>query len=198
MIKLFVFDMGGVVCEKTDFDKKLANYLGVEGRIFRDDKEVEKAIWSHMEGRIDENQFWKVFSEVNGSFVESDNSLLGKFFNPYFNEGTIKLIQDLKAKGNRVVCGTNVVDAHYKIHMLKGQYDIFDKVYPSHLIHVSKPNIDFYRYICEKEKIDACDVFFTDDREENIITAKKYGLNAEVFENANQIRNYLKINNIFD
>jgi len=197
MIKLFVFDMGGVVVGETGFDKKLANYLGVEGRIFHDDKEVEKAIWSHMEGKIDENQFWDVFSEVNGSFVESKNSLLGKFFNPSFNEGTVKLIKDLKSRGNRVVCGTNVIDAHYKIHMLKGQYDIFDKVYASHLMHIIKPNIDFYRYICEKEKIDSSNVFFTDDREENILTAREYGLNAEVFMDAEQIRNYLKINNIF-
>ena len=197
MIKLFILDMGGVVAESTDFDKKLAKYLGVDGRIFHDDKEVEKAIWSYMEGKIDEDQFWEIYISKYGPIRKSKGSLFGKFFNSSLDKGTIKLIQDLKAKGNRVVCGTNVIDAHYKIHMAKNQYDVFDKVYASHLMHIIKPNVDFYRYICDKEKVDPSQAFFTDDRKENILTAREYGLNAETFKDSEQIRKYLKLNNIF-
>jgi len=197
MIKLFVFDMGGVVAGSTGFDKKLANYLNFQGKLLHENKDVEKAIRSHMEGKIDENQFWEVYSSKYGPIKDSKNGLFGKFFNPSLDKETVKLIEDLKAKKNRVVCGTNVIDSHYKIHMLKGQYDVFDEVYASHLMHFSKPNIDFYRYICEKENVEPSQVFFTDDMEENILTAREYGLNAVIFKSAEQIRNYLKINNIF-
>jgi len=197
MIKLFIFDMGGVVAESTDFDKKLASYLGFEGRLLHENEDVERAIRDHMEGKIDEDQFWEIYISKYGSIKKPKSSLFGKFFNPSLDKGTVKLIQDLKAKGNRVVCGTNVIDSHYKIHMAKSQYDIFDKVYASHLMHVSKPNTAFYSYICNKEKVDPSQVFFIDDMEENIETAREYGLNAETFKSSEQIRTYLKINNIF-
>lgn len=190
MLKLFMFDMGGVMVRDFHIAPKLLPFLGrSEPEIGEIAPEVRKALKDHSKGLIDEAKFWEIYRNTTlSSTPGEESSLLGKFFTPVLDPETVQVIQDLKQKHYRVICGTNVIDAHYRIHQNLKQYEIFDHVYASHLIHQAKPNGTFFQHILEKEKIAAHEVFFTDDMEENVESAIREGLVAYRYTDASSLR----------
>ena len=178
MIDLFIFDMGGVLIRDYSIEGELSKFLGCKNALHYNET-ISLALRNHSEGKIDEKNFWEIFEKETGINVpKTTDSLLGKFFHPVLDIPTLSLISRLKENGKRVVCGTNVIDSHYKIHNQKGQYKVFDKVYPSHLLHVSKPKLKFFDIICNAEGCCKNKVFFTDDAKINVEAALKDGLEA--------------------
>lgn len=193
MIKLCIFDMCGVIIRDFSIGPELLPYLGYPGlKGFQDlGREYYELIERHSIGEISEDEFWRGYENLSGKKI-TEKGLLGKFFHPVFDEPTIEVIKRIKEKGMRVVCGTNVLDSHYKIHMALHQYDIFDKVYPSHLIHLRKPDLRFYRYIAEREGVNPSQCFFTDDIKENVDAGKEVGMVSFQYFDADKLERDLK------
>ncbi len=193
MIGCCIFDMGGVLIRDFHIAPSLLPYLGRREATFSEISSlVSDALKEHSRGLIDEAAFWDRYSEVTGQAVpDTEGSLLGRFFSPVLDTATVDILRGLKAHGMRVVCGTNVIDAHYDIHMSLKQYDVFDKVYASHLIHIAKPDGAFFRYICEQERISPAQAFFTDDMEVNVEAAKAEGLAAYLYTDAEHLARQL-------
>jgi putative hydrolase of the HAD superfamily len=187
MKTLYIFDMGGVLC--CDFNDILviSDYLGItEENFFFCAGENFREL---LDGKINSNEFWVRFSLRYGKKVKEE--LFGKFFNPGINQGTKDIIEQLKSN-SRVVCGTNTIDSHYYYLLNQGSYDIFDEVYASNLMGISKPDPEFYRYILNKEGINPENTVFVDDTEENIISAQKIGINSILFTDYNSLKTRLK------
>lgn len=193
MIKLCIFDMGGVIIRDFSIGPELLPYLGYPGlKGFQDlGREYYELIERHSIGEISEDEFWRGYENLSGKKI-TEKGLLGKFFHPVLDEPTIEVIKRIKEKGMRVVCGTNVLDSHYKIHMALHQYDIFDKVYPSHLIHLRKPDLRFYRYIAEREGVNPSQCFFTDDIKGNVDAGKEVGMVSFQYFDADKLERDLK------
>ncbi len=176
-MKLFIFDIGGVVCANTSVSPEIAKYLGISL-----DEFIGLAKLSGLDqlqtGRISTEEFWQDFSKFSGKSVRED--LWAKFFNPSPIDGTIQLVERLR-KHFKVVAGTNTIASHYEIHLKSGHYDIFDAVYASHLIHFAKPDAEFFKYILKCENVAAEQTFFTDDDPRNIEVALKLNINAVLF-----------------
>ena len=187
MKTLYIFDMGGVLC--CDFNDILviSDYLGItEENFFFCAGENFREL---LDGKINSNEFWVRFSLRYGKKVKEE--LFGKFFNPGINQGTKDIIEQLKSN-SRVVCGTNTIDSHYYYLLNQGSYDIFDEVYASNLMGISKPDPEFYRYILNNEGINPENTVFVDDTEENIISAQKIGINSILFTDYNSLKTRLK------
>lgn len=194
-----VFDMGGVLIRNHNVFPALSAELGFGGfSSFADfGSDVRAALRLYSEGRIEEKDFWKSFSDITGRKVELDGgSLFGSFFDPYIDEPTLSVIKELKDRGCRVVCGTNVIKEHYDVHIQRHQYDVFDKVYPSYTMHIDKPDPSFYRYILSEEGIAPNEVFFTDDSAENVASAASLGIHAYVYQGADKLRSDLMKENL--
>ena len=179
--------MGGVLC--CDFNDILviSDYLGItEENFFFCAGENFREL---LDGKINSNEFWVRFSLRYGKKVKEE--LFGKFFNPGINQETKDIIKQLK-NNSRVVCGTNTIDSHYYYLLNQGSYDIFDEVYASNLMGISKPDPEFYRYILNKEGINSENTVFVDDTEENIISAQKIGINSILFTDYNSLKTRLK------
>ena len=187
MEKLFIFDMGGVLCCDFNDIPFISDYLGItEENFFFCAGENFREL---LDGKINSNEFWVRFSLRYGKKVKEE--LFGKFFNPGINQGTKDIIEQLKSN-SRVVCGTNTIDSHYYYLLNQGSYDIFDEVYASNLMGISKPDPEFYRYILNKEGINPENTVFVDDTEENIISAQKIGINSILFTDYNSLKTRLK------
>jgi putative hydrolase of the HAD superfamily len=191
--KLFIFDMGGVVACNVAITGAIAASLGInEEEFFRGAaSDINNAhtspyhlgdIGAIMRGEIDAERFWSNFTKRTGIAVSSDPWY--DFFNPVLDNDTIAIITRLRASGRRVVCGTNTLEAHYRRHMERGDYSVFDSVYASHLMGIIKPDTVFWRYILEKEKTEPSEAFFIDDLEENVKVAEKTGLRTHHFSGA--------------
>jgi putative hydrolase of the HAD superfamily len=187
MKKLYIFDMGGVLTCNFNDTPAISDYLGItEEKFFAYTGENFKKL---LDGKIDSNEFWVRFSLKYGKKVKEE--LFGKFFNPGTIQGTKDIIEQLR-NNSRVVCGTNTIDSHYYYLLNQGDYDIFDEVYASNLMGISKPDPDFYRYILKKEGIKPENAVFIDDSEENILSAKKIGINSILFTDSESLKQQIK------
>ena len=187
MKTLYIFDMGGVLCCDFNDIPITSDYLGItEEDFFIYAGENFRKL---LDGKINSNEFWVRFSLRYGKKVKEE--LFGKFFNPGIIRETKDIIKQLKSV-SRVVCGTNTIDSHYYYLLNQGTYDIFDEVYASNLMGISKPDPDFYWNILNKEGIKPENAVFVDDTEENILSAQKIGINSILFTDSESLRLRIK------
>lgn len=185
---LFIFDMGGVITNTsgTKLFECVANYLGIsldEFYKFSECSEGKDSLLDKIEkGLISVREFWNLFSRNSGIVVNCDPFRL--FFHPILNEETVQIVKKLKSEGHRVVCGTNTIDSHYDNHMARGDYSFFDMTYASIHMGIRKPDKEFYELILKCENEVPGNAFFTDDKIENIESAKQLGLYVHHFRNA--------------
>ena len=184
---VYIFDMGGVVAYNTDVFPNVFDYLGITGERFLTlaGQDLQKL----MTGKITANEFWHSFSSRYGKNVDED--LFDKFFSPAIDQGVIEIIKQLK-NNSRVVCGTNAFDSHYDYLINHGDYDIFDAVFASNKIGLSKPHPDFYGYILNKEGITPEDAIFVDDLAENVAAAKKLRITSILFTDSQSLHQQIK------
>ena len=188
MIKtLYIFDMGGVLCCNFNDIPVISNYLGITEENFF--VYAGKNFRELMNGKINSNEFWVRFSLRYGKKVKEE--LFGKFFNPGIIQETKDIIDQLKSN-SRVVCGTNTIDSHYCYLLNQGSYEIFDEVYTSTLMGISKPDPDFYRYILKEEGVMPEEAVFVDDTEENVIAAQSIGIKSILFKSPNSLKSQIE------
>jgi len=183
MKKLYIFDMGGVVSTDGDVLARISDYLNISGEEFISlaaESEVELS-----EGLITVQEFWRIFSRASGREIKEE--LFGKFFDPRLNEGTVTIIKNLKQE-SRVVCGTNTIEPHYLKRVERGDYQLFDELYASHIMGIAKPKTAFFEYILRKEQIEAGEAIFIDDDPANVESAAELGLEAILFRDADALR----------
>jgi putative hydrolase of the HAD superfamily len=186
---LYIFDMGGVVARNTDVFPDVLSYLDITREEFLTfaGENLEKLF----NGKVSTDEFWARFSSRYGREVKEE--LFGKFFHPSIDREVIALIRQVKAR-SRVVCGTNTFDPHYDYHLSRGHYAIFDAVFASNKIGLSKPDPEFYRYILKNEVVNPENTFFVDDTEVSVLSAERMGINATLFRDSKslglQIKNH--------
>ncbi|WP_448536248.1 HAD family hydrolase [Pseudothermotoga sp.] len=186
-LKLFVFDVGGVLCDGTSTVVPIARHLGLNERDFL--TLAWKAGLREIQiGKISPREFWKNFSEIFGRAIERD--LWAEFFKPVLKPDTVRLIEELRKK-YRVVAGTNTIESHYQIHLQQGHYNVFDRVYASHQIGLMKPQKEFFLYILKSESAKPEETFFVDDTIENVTAAREINIRSILFIDAEKLREEL-------
>jgi putative hydrolase of the HAD superfamily len=196
-MKLLIFDMGGVLANRTTVIPDMAAAWNITADDFfrgaGSDPSADHTspynlgdIGELMRGKLTIEQFWKNFSRRTGIAVSGDPWY--DYFKPALNAGTLQLLSDLKASGHRAVCGTNTLDSHYRRHVERGDYAPFDKVYASHLMGIIKPDPEFWRFILTEEEAKLSGAFFIDDNQENVEAAEKLGLAVHLFTTAEKLR----------
>lgn len=193
---LFIFDMGGVVTNTFKMDS-IYQKLNISKNDFSEIcKKNNNDIWHKLEtGIISVNQFWNEYNRRIQSIEKAkpaETDLFRLFFHPSKNLQTIELIKSLK-KNNRVVCGTNTIQSHWENHMERGDYAFFNQTYASNKIGCAKPDPHFFELILEAEETEAQNVFFTDDKEENVAAAASLGIHAELFSTAAELTEKWKL-----
>lgn len=196
MIKLCIFDIGGVVChDDTDIIEKMNIFIGNPPNqpyleMFPNFRTYFEA---YEEGKIEEKDVWAAYEKETGKKMKDyGDTLFAKYFFPTLHEPTVSIIKALKKMGIRVVAGTNVLPAHYDYHKKHGQYDIFDKVYGSNIMHIRKPKVGFFTQILKEEGIEGKEAFFTDDMQINIDGAKDAGINAFLYKDEEKLKRDLE------
>lgn len=169
---LFLFDMGNVVVNNISMLGKISRLLGIEKQAFIAD--YLHYDFPLMEGVVSEAQYWQHITHVFGVTVPGNP--FADVFKPVFNEPIVTLIQALRSEGHRVVCASNTILSHWEILEKMGALELFDKTYASHEMGLSKPSLQFYTTILASEDVSAEQVFFIDDRKDNIHTSRSLGI----------------------
>jgi len=187
MKPLYLFDMGQVVATNVLVLPEIAARLGLSQEGFLNFCGSPLAWGTHggllddlQTGRLGSLAFWDKFEPLSGRPRPTED-LWETCFRPRPIVGTVELIGRLRDRGHRVVCATNTLDAHYEIHLARGDYDIFDAVYASHLMGVAKPRPEFWTRILEAEGVAAREAVFIDDATANVEAARTLGIESHLF-----------------
>lgn len=197
---LYIFDMGGVVTTTANLTKRLCEVLDISedtlvkfGGDPNENFSFDPTNLFNMcsNGEINTKEFWEIFSKRSGINVTTD--WFHWLFHPVLNEKTITIIKALKEAGNRVVCGTNTISAHYNNHCERGDYSYFDQTYSSCFMGVSKPNPEFWKIIMKAENAQPKDCVFIDDKQINCDAASSLGIHAIHFTSAEELAETLGV-----
>ncbi len=177
--KLFIFDMGGVLIDGSVNFEEIAEHLGIEENAFM--KDYEKYDIPLMEGWMDTLSYmWHLEKEFG---VRTEGNLFSEIYHPRVNGSLIPVLEMIREHGGRTVIGSNTFRPHADVigRLEEKPYSYFDALYFSHEMHLTKPSPSFYRYILEKEGVDASEAFFVDDREENTTAAEREGIRTFLY-----------------
>lgn len=180
---LIIFDMGNVLLNNV-FEMgtilKNNNCTLDLALLYRDD-----IMQKYTSGLVSEDDYWAEFNVRYATDIHSPQ--WGLNFCPEIDLDILILIQELKNK-HRVVCGSNSIEQHWNISEKRGDYNSFDNIYLSHVLGVSKPELEFWRIILEKENYEAKDAIFIDDFPDNIEAANSIGIHGILYSNIEKLR----------
>lgn len=103
----------------------------------------------------------------------------------------LELIDALKEKKVRVGLLSNINDRYTKMIRDFGFYAPFDPCLLSCEMGLEKPDQKAYDLLLKTLDLSGEEVVFIDDKEENVISAKKKGIDAILFESERQVRQEL-------
>lgn len=189
MIKAVIFDLDDVIIfREAYFSKRLG--LSEEkinkffGEVFND----------CLTGKADlKEELPKVMKDWG--WEKSMEELLEFWFSgeKELDEKIIHYIHRLKDHGVKVYIGTN--NEKHRINYLNetvGLEKIFHKVYGSYLVGYAKPDPAFYAHIINEQQLDKDEVLFWDDKEENVMSARNFGIHAEIFTTFDRFEEKMK------
>jgi FMN phosphatase YigB (HAD superfamily) len=199
--KVIAVDVDDVVAETSKWEKAkvFAAHWRTIGYLFY--PAIAQKVWQHRkENPHDGAEGWMEWSRQNQigleTFIRDMQDSKGKI------EGTIKIIQELRANGYKVVAATNMGVNEFMRHCQPGGilHGVFEECgntttdYRDLPIVIKKPNPEFFTKKV-KENIERCFpgaqlIAFIDDKKKNTDAAQKTGMfeRVIVFKNPEQLR----------
>ncbi len=98
-------------------------------------------------------------------------------------EGAKEFLNFVKREGYGVYILSNASLDFYSYFTRHFALDFFDGVVVSADIHIVKPDKEIYEYLLKKYSLKPEECLFIDDREDNVLAAKKLNINAYQFKN---------------
>jgi epoxide hydrolase-like predicted phosphatase len=90
------------------------------------------------------------------------------------------------------VAFTNLSDNRESFDRKNKVFDHFDEVMLSYKIGLKKPDPAFFRYACEKLRIEPSEALLIDDRQENVAGAVAFGMKGILYQNPAQLQRDLR------
>ncbi len=177
---VIMFDLGGVLIDCGPFSKMVgwANWTNEPSEL--ETRWLDSAAMTeYQSGNISTKEFIpKIVDEldlaVNTARFIKEFRLIPKGFYP----GAEIVLKKLRKK-YVTVCLSNTNELHWnKMCSVNKLEEQFTRCFPSHQLHMLKPDKEIYSYVIGQLNVKPSQIVFFDDRGENIETAKELGINA--------------------
>lgn len=90
-----------------------------------------------------------------------------------------KMVRKLKEKGYHLYLLSNYPEGLFKKHTEYADFmENIDGLMVSYMIHKAKPDFAIYQALCDKYHLEKSECLFFDDRSENVMAARKFGMCA--------------------
>lgn len=195
MIKVIIFDWGGVLCfYRKVFLKKIASYHKINYAMLK--KVEHENRLKHDAGEIGTGQFIQNINRACHSHISVRDYYTLHSQYTQLNKGMIATIQQLKNKRYKIfLLSNNSEPTHNYIRKQKDIKKLFDKIQFSYQIGLKKPDPRFFEHILKGEHISFSECVFVDDRPDSIAAAKKLGMYGLQYTNLKKFKQDLaKIN----
>lgn len=190
-IKFVYFDLGNVILNFSH-QRMIDNVAEVA---HLDARTVEKhLIVSDLEnryetGELNSQQFYEEFCETANASCDKDALLeaVGDIF--WLNGQIVPVISQLWTAKIPLGILSNTCEAHLNVAMRDFQVlnDFFDTVITSYQAESMKPDGKIYQDAIAATGVRAEEIFFTDDKPENVAAAIAAGMDAILFESASDL-----------
>lgn len=194
--RFFYFDLGNVL---LDFDHAIAcrNIAALTGLTPQRVREIvfdSGLELCYERGDLTCREFWLAFCESSATEPDFDSLLAaaGRIFWP--TRGTLDLVRQLKQAGHRLGILSNTCAAHWQrgaAELLAADRAAFEATALSFELRRLKPEPEIYWMAAELVNVAAAEIFFVDDREENVAAARQAGFDAVQFTSAESLANAL-------
>ena len=193
MTKVILFDIGGVLINWKDewLFEEISKQLQMPFQ--KIESKFNANLCSLFESKINEKEFWNL---VLGCGDKIDHKIISKTFLKMssINFDFLNFAKSLKNNGYDIGILSNLTPETSECienNLLKE----FDYHFYSNTLKMSKPNPEIYQYVCDQ--IHSKDILFIDDKQENLDTAKLFGIDTILFSTVDFFDNiiYDKINN---
>ena len=194
-LQFFYFDMGNVLLyfSHEKMAEQMARVVGIQPSqawkiLFEDGLE-----WAFERGELTRDQFYGRFCEAAGA--RADAEALDQAGNDIFdlNAPIIGLVGRLAGAGYRLGVCSNTSQSHwgYCVRQYRALSTTFSIHALSFRLKAMKPDAAFYAAATKLTGVAANQVFFTDDRPENIAAAIAAGWDAVLYESVSQLNEAL-------
>ena len=195
-IEFFYFDLGKVL---LDFDheiacRQLADILGTTPAIIRDDVFHSGEQWRYERGEIttlDLHRWLCNRYEVEAK-LEDIVHAASSIFHPI--DETIQIAEQLHAGGHRLGILSNTCDCHWE-YCLDKPFPFLVDLFPVHALSFRlgcmKPDPEIYKRAARLCDVSPENIFFVDDRKENVDGAACAGYDAVLYQSPSQLRQEL-------
>lgn len=192
--KVIVFDLGKVI---FDYDlniiAKALSKFSSETNLFNDMEsfmssnadlfvKYEKGLISSIDFY---NQIAGLLSLTNLSF-EKFSDIWNDIFTP--NQEVVDLIVSLSYRYElALLSNTNELHFNFLYKKYPDFFMNFKKLHLSYLMNLRKPDTDIYNQVIKCHNVEPCNMFFTDDNQENVYSAMIVGIKAYSFKNVSKL-----------
>lgn len=197
MIKNIIFDFGNVIVKFNEYN------LVSE---FTDNEEIKQFLIKEVinsdewvgKGMLDlgllslQEVADRINKKTNNIYKDVVNNFLLGFSNKLvINDNILDIIKNLKEKGYNTYILSNTNKVTFDLFRDKLE-PLFDGLVLSYEINKIKPYEEIYNYLLNTYNLNPNESLFIDDREENIKTANKLGINGR-FVNKDDTNDILKV-----
>lgn len=184
--KFIYFDLGNVL---LNFDHRLAaqQMADVAGVDIEQVWQLvfDGALLRQIEtGEIDDQQFYQLFCEATGTCPDYDKLQYAGSAIFTLNASIVPLVAHLKQAGYRLGILSNTSNSHWQ-YATNGRYGLLPSAFEiailSYEVRSMKPDAEIYRLAAERAGCQPSEIFFTDDRQDNIAGALAAGFDAVLY-----------------
>lgn len=185
MIKAITFDLDGVyfVNGKSNFIANIVN-LGVSEdeakRVFLQSDEMNVL---YKTGKMTDDEFWS-WAGKEWKLNKTPKELMELLISGYeVDENVVETVKKVRGNGYKTLICTNNFPA--RINGLQERFkflDDFDGKSISYEVGSSKPDTKIYQKLIEVSGVNANEIIYADDNNDNISEAQKVGINAFFYE----------------
>ena len=190
----FIFDIGNVLISYNPrlflyglfSDKSLAESVGTTIFLSPEWRQLDQGLLTHEEATA-------IFCAREPAFREAIEKVMHNVFGLFTPiSDTVALLPEVKKAGHSLYYLSNI-SHEVRDHLLSEYqfFGMFDGGVFSCDIHVLKPSAAIYRQLLEDYSLSPADCLFFDDVEENVMAARKEGINGIVFTGAECVLPFL-------
>jgi len=191
MIKGIILDWGGVLTHQGRFEQVIDDFV-VKYNADRNET-LQKIIDLWRPTRIGEKpsrHFWEELAQHLKADPDEVRTHFTSLFE--FNEEMHELVKKLKRHYKLGLLSNNIED-WLEEEIEKYEFrSLFDVIVGSYHAKLKKPDEAIYRYIVEKLDFAPKECVFIDDKETNVVAARKFGMKGIQFESVGHLKGELQ------
>lgn len=195
-VQFIYFDLGRVLLDFTHEQgfEQIATVSGVSSELVRQTLMDSGLSDRYDTGELSTAEFHEAFCDATNSTPSIEE--LSHAWSDIFTiiPSSVGLAASLKSAGYRIGILSNTCEAHWEFAAKKFRVlgQLFDPVITSYDVHAMKPVAAIYEAAAKAANHDPSELFFVDDRAENVEGARSQGWHAELFTSTLQLANDLE------